>query len=99
MAYNYGLTGIAIINSAGWVGSGSVRVFDVMLVNVTNGGTITLRNGVKVAGFSDTTTGGQYVTVSSGLSSFNSNAGIRFADGCLAVASAGTGVVNYITEY
>ena len=99
MAYGYGLAGVATITSASAIGSGPIRVFDVMLVNVSNGGTMTLRNGTILRGLSDVTTAGQYVTVTSAIPQFNSNAGIRFPDGCLAIASAGTGIVNYIQEF
>ena len=100
MAHNYGAVGIATVTSASQIATGPIRVFDIMMVNETNGGKILAYNGTATGGVLGVCSGSPYITVLSGNAlSFNSNAGIRFDAGCFVGASACSAIVNYITEF
>jgi hypothetical protein len=95
MAYTYGLSGIAVVQSSGVVGSGNypVRVFDIITVNTANTQCV-FYNGKIVDPLKS------YIVMNQGRSVFNSNAGIRFPDGLFVtcVVSGSSCFVNYIEE-
>lgn len=93
MGANIGLTGICEMSSNGTVGAlgKPIRVFDVAVGASSLTAAVFLYNGV-------TSASAPYIAVLSS-NTWHSNVGIRFKDGCIAYASNGTAVINYITEF
>jgi hypothetical protein len=94
MAHNYGTTGVAYIKLQSAVGTSGkpIRVFDIAIADTAGIGTCALYNGTSTAGTC-------YVSIFSANTYFNSNAGIRFPEGCFALASGTSAIVNYIEEF
>jgi hypothetical protein len=96
MAYGYGLTDTASISSAGLLDGGNiVRIFDVALASTSNAiHIIRMYN----SGASGNITINEFITITSRNPIFNSNAGIKFGNGCFVLATNCTATINFIRE-
>lgn len=94
MAANIGVGGIKYVKLHETIGKAGlpVRIFDIALATTGGAGVCGLWNG------SDTT-GIQYVSVNSSYPVMNSNAGLRFPDGCVAWTSGCSAIVSYVEEF
>lgn len=94
MAYNYGSVGPKYVKLHEVIGKSGqpVRVFDIAIATTGGVGVCGLWNGAD-------TTGTIYISVNSSVPHFNSNAGLRFPNGCVAWTSGCSAIVNYIEEF
>lgn len=101
MDWSLGLTDVAIIKSAGPVGSANtaiytntIRVFDIAI-----GDTGSAAGRVLLLDNYASSTSSRVALIDSRSMFLHSNAGYRFTNGCYCIATGCTATINYIREF